>query len=447
MKYYGDETAKALAWLGDGQTPRAIIQAFAEVKLAAICAQQECAALYPAAYFALLKEAAAEIIAGQWDDQFPLPLAQGGAGTSLHMNICEVLANLANSRSEQAAGDFRAHPLDHLARYQSTNDTFPTAVIIMTFRFLVMIEERVIRLQEQLVDRESRYGDWLMCGRTELQDALPISLGQVFGAWAGPVERDRWRLHKLKERLRTVPLGGTALGTGFSAPIAYVFAVEKHLRRITGLPLCRSQNLCDQVAHADNLAECARGMGLCADNLYKMSADLLLYTSSLCQEISHGEVQYGSSIMPDKTNPVLLEFIRGLAMECSATADLIALYCREGQLQLNANMPFIAEQMIRLADRLAKALDCAAGRLMEVLQPNRQRMEARLVLSPALLNTLQESLGYSALKALIPQIQAAAPKDRQELVRWLAKATDLSEAFLEAWSDPGHLTTSETGKR
>ena len=444
MNYYGEETSKALVWLGKDQTPREVIHAYAEVKLAAIHAQQETAALYPPDYFLLLKAVAEEVIDGQWDNQFPLPLAQGGAGTSLHMNMCEVLANLANSRYQ---GDFRAHPLEHLAKYQSTNDTFPTAVILMTFRFLERIEGRVIRLQEELVERESRYGDWLMCGRTELQDALPITLGQVFGAWAGPVERDRWRLHKLKERLRSIPLGGTALGTGFSAPLTYVLAVEKHLRRITGVPLCRSQNLCDQVAHADSLAECARGMGLCADNLYKMSSDLLLYTSSLSKEISHREIQYGSSIMPDKANPVLLEYIRGLSMECSATADLLALYCRGGQLQLNANMPFIAEQLIRLAKRLLRALDCAAGRLMEVLQPNRHNIEARLAVSPALLNTLKEPLGYTALKVLLPRIQEAAPKNRQELVQWLKEHTELSGEFLDSWSDSLDLTNHDAGKR
>jgi aspartate ammonia-lyase len=151
--------------------------------------------------------------------------------------------------------------------------------------------------------------------------------------------------------------------------------------------------------------------------------------------------------MPDKANPVMLEYIRGLAMECSATSDLVALYCRAGQLQLNANMPFIAEQMIRLTCRLEKALDCAAGRLMEVLQPNREKMEARLAVSPALLNTLKEPLGYSALKALIPLIQEAAPKNRQELVLWLENNTDLSKAFLDAWSEPMHLTNIDTGKR
>ena len=102
-----------------------------------------------------------------------------------------------------------------------------------------------------------------MCGRTELQDALPLTLGQLYSSWAGPVERDRWRLNKLKERLRTIPLGGTAIGTGFSAPRSYVFEAEKQIKRITGLPLCRSQNLCDQVAHTDNLSNAPRGWIVC----------------------------------------------------------------------------------------------------------------------------------------------------------------------------------------
>ena len=118
------------------------------------------------------------------------------------MNICEVLSEGTNRKYK---GSFKAHPLDHLARFQSTNDTFPTAVILMSFRFLEKLEQKVVRLQEELVTRESLYEEWLMCGRTELQDALPISLGQLFSAWAGPVERDRWRINKLKERLRTHP--------------------------------------------------------------------------------------------------------------------------------------------------------------------------------------------------------------------------------------------------
>jgi aspartate ammonia-lyase len=442
MILYGQETEKALKILGFGQTPREMIQAYGEVKLAAVRAQQEISALYPEDYFPLLEETAAEIIRGDLDSQFPLPLSQGGAGTSLHMNICEVLAEGTNRKYK---GSFKAHPLDHLACFQSTNDTFPTAVTLMTFRFLEQLEQKVVRLQEELVARESLYEDWLMCGRTELQDALPITLGQLFSAWAGPVERDRWRMNKLKERLRTVPLGGTAIGTGYSAPRNYVFAAEKQLRRITGLPLCRSQNMCDQVAHTDNLAECAAGMGLCADNLYKMSSDLLLYSSSLSGEIRQKELQYGSTIMPDKSNPVLLELIRGLCMECSATAGLIKEYSRSGQLQLNANLPFLAEQMIRLAHSMIRTLDCAVGPLMSNLEPDRKMMEARLAVSPALLNSLKDALGYSGLKELIPRIKEASPANREELIQWLSENTALTTEYLQDRFNSFNLTSFNKG--
>jgi aspartate ammonia-lyase len=274
-----------------------------------------------------------------------------------------------------------------------------------------------------------------------MQDALPITLGQVFGAWAGPVERDRWRLNKLKERLRQIPLGGTAIGTGFSAPRRYVFAAEKALRRITGLPLCRSQNLCDQVAHTDSLAECARGMGLCAENLIKWAGDLLLYSSSFLNEIRQEEQQYGSTIMPAKSNPVLIELIRGLAMEIRSSAELVSRYCSEGQLQLNAYLPFIAEHMIRINEKLGKALKIAAERLLPALSPDREGMEAHLVNSPALLNTLRAPLGYEKVKELTRALPAAGLKTRDELIKWLSQNTELSGEELTDRFDLHNLTT------
>jgi aspartate ammonia-lyase len=439
--YYGKETGKALAFLGEEQTPRPLIRAYGEVKLAALRAQQLTAHLYPDDYFPYLEQAAISVIDGVYDTSFVLPLAQGGAGTSLHMNICEVLANAANEKA--AAGKeclFRSDPLDHIARFQSTNDTFPTAVIIMTYRFLETVEEKIIRLQEALVKRETEYETVLLTGRTEMQDALPITLGQVFAAWTGPVERDRWRISKVRERLRTIPLGGTAIGTGFSAPREYVFEAERQLRSITKLPLARSQNLCDQVAHTDPLAECAQAMSLAADNLCKFASDLLLYTSSCCGEMHHREVQYGSTIMPDKVNPVVPELIRGLCMECSAEAGLIAEYSRGGQFQLNANLPFMAEQLIRLDRNLEKAFAAASGKLMDVLEPDIPKMEEHLASSAALLNTLRSVLDYTEIKELLVQIQQAHITTGSLLIDFLAEHTKLDRDFLERQFDIRNLT-------
>ena len=318
-KYYGNETRKAINSFGRGATPRPLIRAYCEVKKAALMAQQDYGQRYPQDYFCIMMSVCDEIIDGMHDEQFPLSLRQGGAGTSLHMNICEVIANMANDRYGES---FAADPLEDIACYQSTNDTFPAAAVIMLYRFLADIEKKTVALQEYLVRCEKEYEHIVLSARTELQDALPIKLGQVFSAWAGTIERDRWRLNKLKDRIRVSSLGGTAVGTGFSAPAAYVFAAEKYLREVTGLPLCRSQNLPDAVAHHDSLSELANGFSLVAGNLYKISGDLLLYTSSFCREIKHPELQYGSTIMPLKTNPVILEYVRGLSIlvqhQCSA---------------------------------------------------------------------------------------------------------------------------------
>ncbi|MBF9016485.1 MULTISPECIES: lyase family protein [unclassified Oceanispirochaeta] len=423
---YGSETAKALKILGQGQTPRTLIKAFAEVKLAAIQAQQESSSLYPDLYFHTLCDAAREIIRGDHDKHFPLPLTQGGAGTSLHMNICEVLAALAN-KSTNIGNEFKAQPLEDLARFQSTNDTFSTAVILMSFRILEEMETRVIALQEGLVYRETLYQEWLMCGRTEMQDALPMTLGQLFGAWAGPVERDRWRLNKVTERLRQIPLGGTAIGTGYSAPRDYVFAAEKALRRITGLPLCRSQNLCDQVAHTDALAEAARAMGLCASNLFKWTGDLLIYSSSFLAEIPQEEQQYGSTIMPSKSNPVLIELIRGLSLDVISSSDLISRYSSEGQLQLNAYLPFMAEHMIRISENLGRALTTASELLLPALKPDRALMEKNLVNSAAMVNSLRDVLGYGTIKELLPELKKAGLNNRSELILWLKNESGIEE--------------------
>jgi aspartate ammonia-lyase len=441
MVLYGEETKKALAVLGTEPLPRELIRSYGEVKLAALRAQQRTTHLYSDASFPFLEQAALNIISGVYDDSFILPLEQGGAGTSIHMNICEVLANAAGLLAHEAGGDAGCTGiLDQLARFQSTNDTFPTAVIIMTYRFLAQIEDCCIRLQEQLVEREKQYDHVLLAGRTELQDALPVTLGQVFGAWAGPVERDRWRISRLRERLRVIPLGGTAVGTGFSAPREFVFEEEKELQRITKLPVSRSQNLCDQIAHTDTLSECAQGMRVAADNLYKLAGDLLLYTSSFCGEMHHREVQYGSTIMPDKVNPVMLELIRGLSMACASEAGLAADYSRSGQLQLNAYLPFLAASLVRLDARLEKSFRATCRLLTDVLEIDAEKMEADLASSAALVNTLRSSIDYTVLKKLLPQIKAAGFRTKKELAAFIADHTAVSPSVIENQLDIRNIT-------
>lgn len=410
--YWGRETEKALANFGPGCTPRAIIAAYAQVKLAAVSAVQETEGRFPVELNACIEEALREIIAGSLDSSFPLPLKQGGAGTSFNMNLNEVAAARAGELYRERSGtDPGLDPLEDLNRMQSTNDTFPTAVTIAAYEAATRAEALVGKLQDELASRERQLETLLVAGRTEMQDALPIRLGQVFGAWAGTVERDRWRLSKLRERLRTVALGGTAVGTGFSATPEYMHAAEKALRRITSLPLSRSQNLPDEVAHADKYAELAQAAALSAGNARKIAQDLLLYGSSAFGELRHPELQYGSTIMPAKANPVLLEAAVGRAIDAEHEVAKVVAYAFEGRFQLNAFLPFLADALIACFDSLERSLESLVS-IIPKLEVDRERVARNLRSSNLLLNLLVPKLGYNRVKELFREIGPSAVDSR-----------------------------------
>jgi aspartate ammonia-lyase len=407
--YWGPETEKALVNFGRGVTPRPIIAAYAQVKLAALSAVQETESRFSPELFACIEDALRETLAGTLDASFPLPLQQGGAGTSLNMNLNEVAAARAGELYLERHGQsVRVDPIEDMNRSQSTNDTFPTAVTIVAYEAASRAESLVARLQDSLAARERELETTLAAGRTELQDALPIRLGQVFGAWAGTVERDRWRLSKLRERLRTVALGGTAIGTGFSASPAYMHAAEKALRRITRLPLSRSQNLPDEVAHADKYAELAQAAALSAGNVRKIASDLLLYGSSAFGELKHPELQYGSTIMPAKANPVLLEAAKGRAIDTEHEAAKVVAYAFEGQLQLNAYLPFLADALVACFESLDRCLESLTA-IVSLLKPDEERIARNLRSSNLLLNLLVPTLGYNRVKELFRELGAAGP--------------------------------------
>jgi len=426
---WGEQTGAALELWGYGPTPSPLIQAMAEVKKAAVLGQAKADSLYPEGYLPCLLEACDEIIQGQWDAHFPLELRMGSAGTSLHMNLNEVLCSLANQKFRDQGGSWQAHFLDHINRYQSTNDVIPTALTILLQRGLNRVEEEVVLLQEALVERENRYDQILILGRTELQDALPMKLGQIFAAWAGAAERDRWRIHKLKERCRTMALGGTALGTCFSAPRDYVFEAERSLRDITGLSLSRSQNLTDEVALQDKTAEVMGGLSLAADNIFKISGDLLLYGSSFLGELPQPELLYGSTIMAGKNNPVLCEYLRGVSQEVRMICHNVSDYCRQGQFQLNAWLPFVIKGFLEASDLLEKALVCLNRRLLPVLEPDLQRIQAHLYRSPALIQALRPWLPYDSIKLLSRRLKETdnPPADKESWIRFLLDHPRLSE--------------------
>lgn len=437
--FSGTATASSRNNLVLAPIPSPLIRAYAEVKLAALEAVQECEQRFSSVAMEALRAASMAIIAGERDSAFPLPMAQGGAGTSFHLNLCEVLSHEVKERCSE-----NLDPIEDLARFQSTNDTFSTAVIVFVYRHIQAAEKDTVSLQEELVKREREFDKILMTGRTELQDALPMRAGSLFGAWAGAAERDRWRFSKVAERVREVPLGGTAMGTGFGAPMKYVHAAERHLRRITGLPLSRSQNMMDAVALKDGLAEVAAVFRLSALNISRMAADMLYYSSSPVGEFIHPNLQYGSSMMPLKTNPVLLERARGLTLSAMAEADKVHSFAREGLLQLNAYLPFLVRSFSACADETALAHRDFQHFLLG-MTPNAARMEANLSRSAAILNALMPLVGYRAMKTLGPIIESEAPGGLPELAGLIARETGLPLEELKQALSASKLTGPPEG--
>ena len=432
----GRETTRAVENFGAGRLPREIIRACGEVKLSALEAVQTVDSRWEDRVWQAVRTSCQGIIRGDHDDLFPLSLRQGGAGTSIHMNLNEVVSGLV----EYGTG-IRLDPLEDLARYQSTNDTFSTAVNIAVLRALSTAEEAVIALQEKLVALEIEYDGALMTGRTEMQDALPMGAGQLFGSWAGMAERDRWRLSKLAERVREISLGGTAIGTCFSAPGEYINAAVRNLRRLTGLPLARSQNLPDAIAHKDSLAELGAGFSLAAGNILTICDDLLFYSSSVVGEIRHPELQWGSSIMPVKVNPVLLEFSRGLALRADAEGRLAGVYARDSRLQLNAWMPFLAESLLESYSILVQSIQ-ALLRFLNEMKVDTERMQRNLASSPAMLNALLPRVGYNRLKPLVQDMLNNPPSDLENFRRRAAAALELDEAAVAQWLKPESLISN-----
>ncbi|MGQ9698676.1 MAG: aspartate ammonia-lyase, partial [Armatimonadota bacterium] len=310
------------------------------------CVKQACALTHmhvgtlPEDIGKVIAQAAAEVAQGMWYDQFPVDALQGGAGTSTNMNANEVIANRALELLGEPKGNYqRIHPNDHVNLGQSTNDVYPTALRIAAIRLLKNAAEALARLQQALQEKEAEFAGILKVGRTEMQDAVPITLGQEFAAWAQAVARDWWRLYKAEERLRQVNLGGTAVGTGLGADPAYIYSVVDTLRELSGLNLARAENCMDVTQNADVFVEVSGFVKTAAVNLAKIAADLRLLSSGPragLGEIRLPELQAGSSIMPGKVNPVATEAVTQAAYQIIACDTAITLAAQAGQLELNA---------------------------------------------------------------------------------------------------------------
>jgi aspartate ammonia-lyase len=439
--YYGIHTARALenfAVLGRACHPE-LIKAMAAVKEAAALTNLSLGAL-DAEAANVICEAAREVSRGLLHEWICVDGLQGGAGTSLNMNVNEVIANRAAERLGLCKGDHsRTHPNDHVNLHQSTNDVFPTALKVAALRMLDRLEAEIAKLQLALQAKESAFAGMLKMGRTELQDACPTTFGATFGAWAEAIARDRWRVFKCKERLRVVNLGGTAIGTGVTAPRDYVFRVVGALRDVTRLNLSRAENLLDATQNADVFVEVSGILKAHAVNLYKISSDIRLLASGPCaglNEFALAPVQAGSSVMPGKINPVICEAVAQAAMAMIGHDAAITQACQSGQLELNAFLPLVAQSLLEGLSSLIAANAVFADRCIAVMEVNAAEAARQVETSWAIVTALLPALGYEESTRI-----AAAARSTGRTVRELARETGLiKEAELDRLLSPAAMT-------
>ncbi|EFL52772.1 fumarate lyase [Solidesulfovibrio fructosivorans JJ]] len=385
------------------------IRAYAMVKAACAKANLDTGHLDPGRAGAIVA-ACDEIAKGRHADQFPVDPYQGGAGTSTNMNVNEVVANRALQLLGRLPGEYDfLSPLGHVNLHQSTNDTYPTALKVAALWLLKELEAATARLQEAFQEKEAAFAHVVKVGRTECMDAVPLTLGMEFGAFAEAISRDRWRIFKCRERIKQVSLGGTAVGTGLGAPREFIFRAAEHLRNLTGLPLSRAENLVDATANADPFVEVSGILSAYAANLLKISSDLRLLASGPATgigEIRLPALQAGSSIMPGKVNPVIPECVGQVALRVAANHQALTLAAGLGQLQINQFLPLVTQSLLESLRLLRQATRLFADKCVAGITVDEDRCRELVEKSHALATVLVPALGYEAVSKLMAEAEA-----------------------------------------
>ncbi len=410
---YGINTLRAAEnfALGYRKTNVQLIYAIATVKKAAAIVYRDIEATKKEVYEAIIMSCD-EILAGRYDDAFITDALQGGAGTSTNMNVNEVVANAALKKLGRNYGDYNAiNPLDDVNRGQSTNDVYPTALRIAAVKMLRKLSSACVELQTALQEKENEYENIAKLGRTEMMDAVAITLGEEFGSYAQAIARDRWRLYKVEERLRQVNLGGTAVGTAANASRQYRFRIVEELRRITDIGLAAAEYPMDITQNNDVFVEVSGLLKALAVNLMKIANDLRLMNSGPkggLGEIKLQALQQGSSIMPGKVNPVIPEMVMQCAMKVIANDMAITMAAAHGEFELNAFFPLIADALLESLSLLVNSVDIFKTKCIALITVNEQQCQQHLELSAAFGADYIGRLGYDTVSRIIKE---NAPKD------------------------------------
>lgn len=423
---YGIQTARAIDNfnLSYKTTDLKLIYAIVTVKKAAALTYQKLG-IGKKEVYAAVSEACDTILSGKVDHYFVTDALQGGAGTSTNMNVNEVIANLSLKKLGFDCGRYDiVHPLDDVNRGQSTNDVYPTALRIAAIRMLRELSESCAKLQQSLQAKETEYEDIVKLGRTELMDAVPVTLGQEFGAYAQAIARDRWRLYKVEERLRQVNIGGTAVGAGNNAERKYRFEIIEELRELTGIGLAAAEYPMDITQNNDVFVEVSGLLKALSVNLMKISGDLRLMNSGPrggLSEISLAPLQMGSTIMPGKVNPVLPEMVMQVSMKVMANDFAITMASSRGEFELNAFLPVIADSLLENLELLIHATEQFRCKCIDLMKPNKERCRELLEQSYAFATAYTATMGYDKVNDIIGASEGDTKKAKEML-----KQVDLS---------------------
>lgn len=390
----------------------ALLRALARIKQAAAAANAEIGVIAPDLAEAIIR-AAIEVEQGHHGEQFIVDLLEGSGGTSINMNINEVLANRALQLLGGQPGDYaRLHPNDHVNSGQSTNDVVPAAVKLAVFDTSQALVAALAHLAETFDRRAVAFDDVLRLGRTCMQAGQPMRLGQAFGGYASAIRRAAGSLARAREEMLVLPLGGTAIGTGFGAAPGYRAAVYRHLGRLVGAPVRPGADLFDAMQNADGFARISAEIRIGAEVIGKIASDLVILSSdgqAGIGELKLPAVQPGSSIMPGKVNPVLPMMMQQVAFAVVGNDAAISLACLHGQLEINHFEPVIASRLLGSIDLLTRSTRLFADRCVAGVEADRERSLANLMRSPALATLFVPRLGYTEVSKLV---QLAATEHR-----------------------------------
>lgn len=416
-----------------------MINSLAYVKKATALANCEAGIITKEVADAIVK-ACEELLEGKLHEEFITDPIQGGAGTSMNMNANEVIANRAIEILGGVKGDYTiVHPNDHVNNGQSTNDVIPTAGKLTALRLLANLKAQLVRLEAAFLAKAEEFDKVIKMGRTQLQDAVPVRLGQEFHAYACAVGRDIKRMDKAMDEMRTLNLGGTAIGSGINADEKYYANIVPTLCKVTGLELVQASDLIDATQNLDGFVAVSGALKTCAMSLSKISNDLRLMSSGPrtgLSEINLPAKQNGSSIMPGKINPVIPEVVNQVAFNVIGNDITITMAAEAGQLELNAFEPVAFHCLFQSIDTLANAVDTLVENCVTGITANVEHCADLVNNSVGIITALCPHVGYQASA----DVAKKAIKTGEPVRKLIVEEGLLKEEELDLILDPIQLT-------